>query len=80
MYRYAVLLIKHTLVFIISLDILSTIHVDTDLEAEQTETSVHASLLLVQGLRHNGDISKTAEDRATAKFQVGREIISHIYY
>ncbi|XP_005098587.1 myosin-9 isoform X2 [Aplysia californica] len=52
-----------------NLDILSTIHVDTDLETEQNDVSVQASLLLVQGLRHNGDITKAAEDRANTKFQ-----------
>ncbi|CAL1547304.1 unnamed protein product [Lymnaea stagnalis] len=47
-----------------NLDILSTIHVDTDLETEQSDTAIQASLLLVQGLRYNGDISKTTEDKA----------------
>ncbi|GFO40994.1 limbin, partial [Plakobranchus ocellatus] len=52
-----------------NLDILSTIHVDTDIEKEQNETSVQASLLLIQGLRHNGDINKSVEDKVNSSMQ-----------
>ncbi|GFS14925.1 limbin, partial [Elysia marginata] len=52
-----------------SLDILSTIHVDTEMETEQNDAAVQASFLLIQGLRHNGDISKAAEDKAISSMQ-----------
>ena len=47
---------------------LATIHVDTDLEIEQNDAAIQTSLLLIQGLRHNGDISKQTEDRAVGNF------------
>ncbi|KAI8789816.1 trichohyalin, partial [Biomphalaria glabrata] len=52
-----------------NLDILSTIHVDTDIEEEQNDASVQASLLLVHGLRHNGDIKKNIQEKATNNLQ-----------
>ncbi|RUS90472.1 hypothetical protein EGW08_001740, partial [Elysia chlorotica] len=52
-----------------NLDILSTIHVDTEMETEQNDAALQASLLLVQGLRHNGDISKAVEDKANSSMQ-----------
>lgn len=59
-----------------SLDILSTIHVDTELETEQNNEAVQASLLLVQGLRYNEDITKGTEDKANASMQVGHLTIA----
>ncbi|XP_076436466.1 limbin-like [Babylonia areolata] len=54
-----------------NLDVLATIQVDTDLEKEQNDAAVQTSFLLVQGLRHNGDISKQVEDGAVASFNSG---------
>ncbi|KAH9510198.1 hypothetical protein Btru_043739 [Bulinus truncatus] len=52
-----------------NLDILSTIHVDTDLETEQNEVSIQASLMLVHGLMHNADINKGVEEKATSNLK-----------
>ena len=43
-------------------------HVDTELEQEQNDAAIQTSLLLIQGLRHNGDINKQTEDRVVANF------------
>nr|KAG5698070.1 hypothetical protein BaRGS_016718 [Batillaria attramentaria] len=51
-----------------SLDVLATIHVDTDLENEQNDAAIQTSFLLLQGLRHNGDITRQTEDRAIGNF------------
>ena len=51
-----------------SLDVLATMHVDTELEQEQNDAAIQTSLLLIQGLRHNGDINKQTEDRVVANF------------
>ncbi|KAK7484926.1 hypothetical protein BaRGS_00023846 [Batillaria attramentaria] len=51
-----------------NLDVLATIHVDTDLENEQNDAAIQTSFLLLQGLRHNGDITRQTEDRAIGNF------------
>ena len=43
-------------------------HVDTDLEQEQNDAAIQTSLLLIQGLRHNGDVTKQTEDRVVGNF------------
>jgi hypothetical protein len=50
--------IRNLVVDIFSLDVLATITVDTELEQEQNDAATQTSFLLVQGLRHNGDITK----------------------
>ncbi|XP_046570165.1 LOW QUALITY PROTEIN: limbin-like [Haliotis rubra] len=52
-----------------NLDILSTIHVDTDIEKEQNEASIQTSQLLIQSLRHNGDISPQTENKVVTDFK-----------
>lgn len=59
------------------MDIQSAINIDTDLEADKIDAAVQACSLLVQGLRFNGDITKTVEDTANTNMQV--RIISHIF-
>ncbi|KAL8610097.1 hypothetical protein ACOMHN_024563 [Nucella lapillus] len=51
-----------------NLDVLATIHVDTDLEQEQNDAAIQTSLLLIEGLRHNKDITKHKEDAAVGTF------------
>ncbi|XP_059163330.1 trichohyalin-like [Physella acuta] len=52
-----------------NLDILSTINIDTDLELEHNDAAVQASLLLVQGLRYNNDITKSTEEKTKSNLQ-----------
>lgn len=55
-------------VYLFSLDILATIHVDMDLEQEQTNAAIQTSFLLIQSLRFNGDITKQVEDNCITNF------------
>lgn len=52
-----------------SLDILSTIYVDTDIEKEQNDAAIQTSQLLIQSLRHNGDISPQTENKVVTDFK-----------
>ncbi|XP_064601253.1 LOW QUALITY PROTEIN: uncharacterized protein LOC135467409 [Liolophura sinensis] len=52
-----------------NLDILSTITVDTEIEAERNKSMNDASVLLIRGLRVNNDITKDTEDKAVGMFQ-----------
>ncbi|XP_076460984.1 limbin-like [Babylonia areolata] len=54
-----------------NLDVLATIHLDTELEQEQNEASVQATQLLIRGLRHNQDISVQTEEVAMGAFRSG---------
>ncbi|XP_071089451.1 limbin-like [Haliotis cracherodii] len=53
-----------------NLDILSTIYVDTDIEKEQNDAAIQTSQLLIQSLRHNGDISPQTENKVVTDFKV----------
>ena len=41
---------------------------DTDLEQEQNDAASQTSVLLIQGLQHNGDISKATGDGVVNSF------------
>ena len=60
--------LKQTTFFVDSLDILSTINVDTDIENERDNAMVLATILLIQSLRKNGDITKQVEDKSISTF------------
>ncbi|ELT95533.1 hypothetical protein CAPTEDRAFT_186105 [Capitella teleta] len=52
-----------------SQDIQSTIRADRDIEAERNDAMTDATLLLVQNLKENGDIPKSAEEKNTSQFK-----------
>ncbi|XP_025094729.1 calponin homology domain-containing protein DDB_G0272472-like isoform X2 [Pomacea canaliculata] len=52
-----------------NLDVLATIHVDTDLEQEQNNAAIETTLLLVHGLCQNKDITQQTEEHIVSKFK-----------
>ncbi|KAL5022621.1 hypothetical protein ScPMuIL_001776 [Solemya velum] len=52
-----------------SLDIVSTIEVDTDIEQQRNEATCDSSALLIQGIRNNKDIDQNAENEAIGNFR-----------
>lgn len=52
-----------------SMDIVSTIEVDTDIEQQRNEATCDSSALLVQGICNNKDIDQNTENVAIGNFK-----------
>ncbi|KAJ8317460.1 hypothetical protein KUTeg_005364 [Tegillarca granosa] len=60
-----------------SLDIVTTVKTDIGIEEQRNESSINALILVIQGLKHNKDITQTAEEVVINNFKKKKVQLDH---